>query len=275
LTHHAGTWTQICFICSFLVTRRIGLFVSLAYFIVGENMSAMSSFLHSGRISQLLARPYFPQASWILANKYSSVPSNDDLNFLHKSIMPSDHFQRSLPRLPVPKLEDTCRRYLKALEPLLNEADLQRTTKVVDSFRDGDGKALQEELKAKDKQNKHTSYVSGPWFDMYLKDRQSIVLNYNPFMMFSDGPNKPYNEQLVRSTNFIVSSMRLLKTMRANILEPEVYHLYPEKSDNQRFRKFVSFLPKSISWYGALIHKAFPLDMSQYGNLFNSTRIPR
>lgn len=31
---------------------------------------------------------------------------------------------------------------------------------------------------------------------MYLKDRQSVVLNYNPFMMFSDDPKKPYNDQV-------------------------------------------------------------------------------
>lgn len=70
----------------------------------------------------------------------SSAASKDDFNFLHKSIMPTDHFQRSLPRLPIPKLEDTCGRYLKAVEPLLSQADLQRTTKVVESFRDGEGK---------------------------------------------------------------------------------------------------------------------------------------
>lgn len=35
------------------------------------------------------------------------------------------------------------------------------------------------------------------------------------------------------------------------------------------------FVPSSLSWYAsALGAKAFPLDMSQYGHLFNSTRIP-
>ena len=33
-------------------------------------------------------------------------------------------------------------------------------------------------------------------------------------------------------------------------------------------------LPSSVSWYGAYLFKSFPLDMSQYGRLFNSTRIP-
>lgn len=48
--------------------------------------------------------------------------------------------------------------------------------------------------------------------------------------------------QLIRATNMIVSSMRMLKTLRAKILEPEIYHLFPEKSDNQRFRKFVRYV---------------------------------
>lgn len=34
-------------------------------------------------------------------------------------------------------------------------------------------------------------------------------------------------------------------------------------------------MPKPIAWYGAYLFKAFPLDMSQFNNLFNSTRIPR
>ena len=34
------------------------------------------------------------------------------------------------------------------------------------------------------------------------------------------------------------------------------------------------FLPSSLSWYGAYLFKAFPLDMSQYNRLFNSTRVP-
>lgn len=33
--------------------------------------------------------------------------------------------------------------------------------------------------------------------------------------------------------------------------------------------------PSSLSWYTAYLFKAFPLDMSQYEHLFNSTRIPK
>ena len=33
-------------------------------------------------------------------------------------------------------------------------------------------------------------------------------------------------------------------------------------------------LPPSLSWYGAYMFKAFPLDMSQYPYLFGTSRIP-
>ena len=35
------------------------------------------------------------------------------------------------------------------------------------------------------------------------------------------------------------------------------------------------YVPGSLSWYAAaVVAKAFALDMSQYGRLFNSTRVP-
>lgn len=41
------------------------------------------------------------------------------------------------------------------------------------------------------------------------------------------------------------------------------------------FTVCIRFVPSSLSWYGAYMMNAFPLDMSQYGSLFNSTRLPR
>jgi len=66
--------------------------------------------------------------------------SLDDSEFLHRSIVPTDHFQASLPRLPVPKLEDSTRRYLAALAPVLTPEDLRMSQRIVDAFRDEEGK---------------------------------------------------------------------------------------------------------------------------------------
>ena len=35
------------------------------------------------------------------------------------------------------------------------------------------------------------------------------------------------------------------------------------------------WLPEAIAWYGSFVFKAYPLDMSQFGNLFNTSRVPQ
>jgi len=96
-----------------------------------------------------------------------------------------------------------------------------------------------------------------------------------------------------------------MKSLREGVLEPEVFHLNPKKSDTHLFRSVTGMLPPSLSWYGAYMFnvglsypfwafsikphnfpfnsfvtglfrsQAFPLDMSQYDGLFNTSRIPR
>ncbi|XP_055978326.1 carnitine O-palmitoyltransferase 2, mitochondrial isoform X1 [Sorex fumeus] len=195
--------------------------------------------------------------------------------YLQRSIVPTMHYQDSLPRLPIPKLEDTMRRYLSAQKPLLDDGQFRKTEQFCKSFESGIGKELHEQLVAQDKQNKHTSYISGPWFDMYLTARDSVVLNFNPFMAFNPDPKSEYNDQLIRATNMTVSALRFLKTLRADLLEPEVFHLNPAKSDTDTFKKLIRYVPSSLSWYGAYMVNAYPLDMSQFFRLFNSTRVPK
>lgn len=201
--------------------------------------------------------------------------SSGPAEYLQHSIVPTMHYQDSLPRLPIPKLEDTMRRYLSAQKPLLDDNQFRKTEEFCKSFENGVGKELHEHLLAQDKQNKHTSYISGPWFDMYLTARDSVVLNFNPFMAFNPDPKSEYNDQLTRATNMTVSAVRFLKTLRAGLLEPEVFHLNPAKSDTDTFKRLIRFVPSSLSWYGAYLVNAYPLDMSQYFRLFNSTRLPK
>nr|XP_057929190.1 carnitine O-palmitoyltransferase 2, mitochondrial [Doryrhamphus excisus] len=206
---------------------------------------------------------------------YSSKNESSSSEYLQKSIVPSMHYQKSLPRLRIPKLEDTIRRYLAAQKPLLDDDHFQTTEKLAQDFLTGEGKSLQEDLVAQDKSNNHTSYISGPWFDMYLSARESVVLNFNPFMSFNPDPKSEYNNQLVRASNIVCSAVRFMKTLRAGLLEPEVFHLNPAKSDTDAFKKLIRWVPSSLSWYGAFMVNAYPLDMSQYFRLFNSSRIPK
>lgn len=194
--------------------------------------------------------------------------------FLQVSKIPTMHFQPSLPRLPIPKLENTCDRYLAAQKPLLTQEKFDRTFKYVTEFKNSEGKILQGVLETQDQNNKHTSYISEPWFDIYLKDRRPLPINYNPFLIFINDVRPEYNTQLLKTANMLISSLRFYKSLEAGILEPDVFHLYPAKSDTKMFKNICSILPSSVSWYGAYFFNAYPLDMSQYQNLFSSTRIP-
>ncbi|XP_044765642.1 carnitine O-palmitoyltransferase 2, mitochondrial [Coccinella septempunctata] len=210
----------------------------------------------------------------ICALQLSEKSSDKDYQYLQFSKIPTLHFQKSLPRLPIPKLSATCDRYLAAQRPLLIDESFRKTEFNVKRFCASTGQQLQKYLQEYDRANKHTSYISEMWFDMYLRDRQPLPLNYNPILVLHNDPNKDMNDQLVKTTNLVISSLRFYKSLEANILEPEVFHLYPKKSDTARFRNICSKLPEAFSWYGAYMFNAYPLDMSQYSSLFKSTRIP-
>ena len=69
--------------------------------------------------------------------------------------------QGKLPRLPIPPLEDTCRRYLKALEALQDEKEHELTTAAVKEFLEKDGPEIQKRLRdwAKDKDRYDASLI--------------------------------------------------------------------------------------------------------------------
>jgi carnitine O-acetyltransferase len=54
--------------------------------------------------------------------------------------------QSQLPRLPIPSLEETCRRYLTALKGLQDEREHENTKRAVQAFLHGDGPRAQEML---------------------------------------------------------------------------------------------------------------------------------
>ncbi|RMZ94593.1 carnitine O-palmitoyltransferase mitochondrial, partial [Brachionus plicatilis] len=196
-------------------------------------------------------------------------------NYLQNSIIPTYHFQKSLQKLKIPKLDDTFDRYFKALKPLLSTADFDKAKQIGESFHRGEAIQLDKEVRELDARNKNSNYISEPWFDMYLSARESIVLNYNPFITFAVDPNPQQMDQAIRASNFLISSARFMNSLRNGKLKPEIFHLNPKKSDTVMFERLMRLLPESVSFYGAFAFNAYPLDMSQYFRLFNSTRIPR
>jgi len=137
--------------------------------------------------------------------KYSTNKNarNIDYQYLQQSKIPTLHFQKSLPRLPIPLLQKTCDRYLAAQRPLLTDASYEHVKSQVNNFSKGIGMELDKSLRKTDKQNKHTSYISKMWFDMYLKDRAPLPINYNPFIVFHNDSRIEYNDQLISVKAFL------------------------------------------------------------------------
>ena len=86
-----------------------------------------------------------------------------------------------------------------------------------------------------------------------------------------------------------------MNSVRKNVLEPTMFHAHPENSNTPFFKNFVRYstfvgfaiyrrvlrccalscVPSKLSWYPAHFLKATPLDMSQFKQMFNSSRIPQ
>ncbi|BGP20849.1 hypothetical protein JCM10213_008115 [Rhodosporidiobolus nylandii] len=149
--------------------------------------------------------------------------------------------QDQLPKLPIPPLEDTMGKYLRALEGLQSPADHARTTRVVESFLANEGPELHERLK--DYADSRDSYIEEWWSESYLSHQESVVLSLNPFFILEDDPTPSRGNQLTRATSLILASLAFIHDLRTGQLEP----------DNIR---------------------GTPLDMSQYMKLFGTARIP-
>lgn len=195
----------------------------------------------------------------------SEAYKNDDYQYLQRGQIPMLHFQRSLPRLKIPDLQKTCDRFLAAVQPLSqNKSGYDNFVNIVNQFRTtGNGPQLQKLLLEYDRANKHTSYISQPWFEAYLSDRKPLPINYNPALIMKPDARPEYNDQLTRTTNLVVSSLRFMRSLREEVLEPEVYHMNPKKSDTERYRSILSKTPQFMATIVSWAFKAFPLDMSQ------------
>ncbi|KAF8280743.1 putative carnitine O-palmitoyltransferase II [Trypanosoma cruzi] len=206
-----------------------------------------------------------------------TVGACTDTGVLDASIIPTRHLQRSLFRLPIPKLKSTCSRYLDAVKPLVTPKQFDTTSKIVKDFESGEGLILHEELVRTDKANKHTSYISADWFDLYLLDRKPLPVNTNPCLITRRDPDK--GDMLTRATFWITSSVAFYRMYLENTLKPDIFNFGSRDHYSRKdwFERTVALSPRSISAkvcvFGSNFH-AFPLDMSQYANLMNSTRVP-
>lgn len=90
---------------------------------------------------------------------------------------------QKLPHLPVPKLSQTLEKYLKSVEPFLNETELNHTKKLLAQFQSESGPKLQDLLVQKAKET--DNWLADWWLSIaYLGYRDPVVVYSSPGLVF-------------------------------------------------------------------------------------------
>ncbi|KAI9293906.1 acyltransferase ChoActase/COT/CPT [Neoconidiobolus thromboides FSU 785] len=155
---------------------------------------------------------------------------------------PLYQFQNSLPKLPVPELEATLKKYIKTVKPLVSEEQYQNTLKVVEKFQNEVGPELQKRLQARASNESILNWLDAWWNDIaYFSYRDPVVIYVSYFYVYNMLPSQIKNT--TRGAEIIQAALQFKDLVVSEELEPE------------KDRKG-------------------PLCMSTYKYMFNATRIP-
>ncbi|KAK3703873.1 Carnitine O-acetyltransferase mitochondrial [Vermiconidia calcicola] len=153
-------------------------------------------------------------------------------------------YEDSLPKLPVPTLDETAKRYLKSVHPLVSETEYEHTKKAVNDFiaPGSFGQKLQKRLVARRDDPKFKSWLSEWWnHAAYLGYRDPIV----PFVsyFYSHRDDRKRRDPAKRAAAISTAVLEFKRQVDERSLEPEYM-------------------------------KKLPMAMSSYEWMFNSCRIP-
>ncbi|TDG47919.1 hypothetical protein AWZ03_005700 [Drosophila navojoa] len=151
-------------------------------------------------------------------------------------------FQGSLPRLPLPSVHDTMKRYLRSVRPLLDDENYERMTALANEFENTIGKKLQRYLLLKSWTS--TNYVSDWWEEyVYLRGRSPLCVNSNFYGTDAIFMNLT-NNQAARAANVISLLLNFRRLIERQELQP------------------------------IMVQGMIPLCSWQYERTFNTVRVP-
>lgn len=153
-----------------------------------------------------------------------------------KSKGPMLRFQDSLPRLPVPALEDTAKRYLKSLHPLLSEIEFDHSKKAVAEFikPGGVGDKLQEKLVALREDPNTKNWIYDWWNDAaYLSYRDPVVPYVSYF--YSHRDDRRRRDPAKRAAAITTAVLDFKTQVDAGTLEPEYMKKLPICMDSYKW----------------------------------------
>ncbi|XP_074814835.1 choline O-acetyltransferase isoform X2 [Natator depressus] len=156
--------------------------------------------------------------------------------------------ETTLPKLPVPPLQQTLHMYLQCVKHLIPDEQFRKTKAIVEQFgvAGGLGESLQQKLL--DRREKTGNWVFNYWLDdMYLSNRLALPVNSSPAIIFARQHFKDVNDQLRFAANLVSGVLDYKALLDANAIP-------------------VDFARGQLSGH--------PLCMKQYYGLFSSYRLP-
>ncbi|XP_068807328.1 choline O-acetyltransferase [Struthio camelus] len=112
--------------------------------------------------------------------------------------------ETTVPKLPVPPLQQTLHMYLHCMKHLVPEEQFRKTKVIVEQFgiAGGLGESLQQILE--ERREKTANWVFNYWLDdMYLNNRLALPVNSSPAIIFARQYFKDVNDQLRFAANLI------------------------------------------------------------------------
>jgi carnitine O-acetyltransferase len=153
-------------------------------------------------------------------------------------------FEDSLPKLPVPTLEETAKRYIKSLHPILSKSEFEHSQRAVAEFvkPGGQGEELQKRLIARREDPKIKNWIYEWWNEVaYLAYRDPVVPYVSYF--YSHRDDRRRRDPAKRAAAITTAVLEFKKQVDGGTLEPE----YMRK---------------------------LPMAMSSYEWMFNACRVP-
>ncbi|KAI1119404.1 acyltransferase ChoActase/COT/CPT [Nemania sp. NC0429] len=153
-----------------------------------------------------------------------------------KSKGPMLRFQESLPRLPVPTLEETAARYVKSIHPLLSPDEFATSKKAVEQFirPGGVGEKLQKKLIARREDPKIKNWMYEWWNDAaYLSYRDPVVPYVSYF--YSHRDDRRRRDPAKRAAAITTAALEFKKQVDSGTLEPEYMKKLPICMDSYKW----------------------------------------
>ncbi|CAG0889904.1 unnamed protein product [Cyprideis torosa] len=149
-----------------------------------------------------------------------------------------------LPRLPVPPLESTLKKFLKTVRPHVDEDEFQTTEKLVAEFGrpGGIGQELQVMLEQRARQTEN--WLADWWLNTaYLEQRGPVVVTSSPGILLPAMKFERVEDQLWAAAGAAAAIVEFTDLVNQQLI--------PQERQGK-----------------------FPLDMSQYGKVFCTMRVP-